>query len=157
MGSLHSGEVGQPCVLLFPRSPTLLLWFLLNSSPLLHRVPFWTVYCTVTLQRGVRILQPFFFFFLWDDKTKDKGIFFRSIKGSPSVGKEFSQHFPFMESSPPRRWIGNLVLNHLKISFSRWSPSWSERHMEENCLSPESHVLFPLPDTLIYLYEIQIC
>lgn len=149
--------MGQPCVLVFPRSPTLLLWLLLNSSPLLLSVPFWTVYYTVTLQRGVRILQPFFFFFLWDHRTKDKGIFFRSIKGSPSVGKEFSQHFPFMESSPPRPWIGNLVLNHLKISFSRWSPSWSERHMEENYLIPESHVLFPLPDTLIYLHEIQIC
>lgn len=156
MGSFHSGEVGQPCVLVFPRSPTLLLWFLLSSSPLLLRVPFWTAYCTVTLQRGVRILQPFFFF-LRDDRTKDKGIFFRSVKGSPSVGKEFSQHFPFMDSSPPRPWIGNLVLNHLKISFSHWSPSWFERHMEENCLSPESHVLFPLHDTLIYLHEIQIC
>ena len=156
MGSLCSGEVSQPCVLVFPRSSSLLLWFLLNS-PLLLGVPFWTVYCTVTLQRGVRILKPFFFFFLWDDRTKDKGIFFRSVKGSLSVGKEFSQHFPFMDSSPARPWIGNLVTNHLKISFSYWSPSWFERHMEENCLSPESHVLFPSHDTLIYLCEIQIC
>ena len=101
--------------------------------------------------------KTFFFFFLWDDRTKDKVIFFRSVKGSLSVGKEFSQHFPFMDSSPSRPWIGNLVTNHLKISLSCWSPSWFERHMEENCLSPESHVLFPSHDTLIYLCEIQIC
>ena len=115
------------------------------------------LYFAQSHQEEVSASYSLVFFFSWKMGEPKKGGCFYKLRVVPCCRRESLQACSFHGLFSPSPWIGNLVTNHfLNIFLQHQSLSQFQRHVGENCLSLEFHVLFFVCEMLIHLHEISL-
>lgn len=146
-------DIVSPHVLVCPEKSQLGLVTSSPRPPFIRRVPFWTVYCTVTLQRGVHMLRLYFSPLGDMVEPKEKGYFYK-LRGAPFCRRGILPAFSIQRLSAPSLWVGNVRTDYFIMPFLVYVTVLVSKTHWGTLPFLESHGLLPLHDALMYFHAI---